>query len=126
MRMKLTAGTALAGSLLLIPLTQGSAQSASVTGLGKPVTSTAGTLTLVHGGGGGGGGHGGGRGGGGGGFAGAGGGGGHGGGGEGHRGGGIIMTTGTTAGGCAARPSLLVAHTGRTAMSSAPAVTKLA
>ena len=72
MRMKLTAGTALAGSLLLIPLMQGSAQSASVTGLGKPVTST---LTLVRGGGGGGGG-GGGHGGGGGAFTAAGGGGG--------------------------------------------------
>jgi len=41
MRMKLTAATALAGSLLLVPLMQGSAQSASVTGLGKPITSTA-------------------------------------------------------------------------------------
>jgi hypothetical protein len=53
MNMKFAAVTALASSLLVLPLMQGSAQSASVTGLGKPLTSTAGTITLVHGGGGG-------------------------------------------------------------------------
>jgi len=95
MRMKLTAATALAGSLLLVPLMQGSAQSASVTGLGKPITSTADTLTLVRGGGGGGGGGGGAGGGGGhggGGFAAVGGGEGHGGSfGGGHMGGGWVV-----------------------------------
>ena len=89
MNMKFAAATALASSLLVLPLMQGSAQSASMTGLSKPLTSTAGTLTLVHGGGGGGGGGGHGGGGGGGGFAAVGGGGGHGGSfGGGHMGGG--------------------------------------
>src|SRR5689334_20170863 len=86
MNTKFAAATALASSLLVLPLMQGSAQSASMTGLSKPLTSTAGTLTLVHGGGGGGGDGGGG---GGGGFAAVGGGGGHGGSfGGGHMGGG--------------------------------------